>query len=272
MNADMGDGDVRIATYHVDGLFHLAQLVGIATIVTTDIGLVYHEIEISLSLQVACLLLLCLRLEISQMIIGLVGLHNRHGHRFRLWLHDNGLGLLAKYVGNVQRQFRGTEIVVGPTFQQRSAPLVGILVVVEADIAYTQSRLEVPVVSESPGMSDGESATHEPTLIMVLLEGLHKRDGPDVATHIKLASEGMNACEPATKGPFVREPVAILGHQRPMAQLLGFRKLPGVEAVEQLECRALTHLSLDTEIGCQRSIIQQIVLQTPGLLGVGGAT
>ena len=54
-----------------------------------------------------------------------------------------------------------------------------------------------------------------------------------------------------------------------MARLLRLRELPGVETIKQLHRTATGHAQLDTEIGGQGRIIQQIGLQGH-LLGTDG--
>ena len=84
------------------------------------------------------------------------------------------------------------------------------------------SRKHGTVTGISTGFIDLDTQTAGLQPSDLILLAARPSMGKTVATHVKLATEGMNTCEPSTKGPFVREPVTILGHQRPMAQFLRF--------------------------------------------------
>ena len=106
VNRDVGNRGEGVATHHIDGLQHLGQLGGIATIGGADVGLVDHEVEEGTTAKLACLLLFGLWRHVSQLVMGLVD------------FLDNGWGrqlhrlLLADEIGNVQGQFRRADIVL----------------------------------------------------------------------------------------------------------------------------------------------------------------
>ena len=198
----------------------------------------------------ARLLLLRLRLDISQLVGRRIWCrllnHHRHFDDDRLY-HL----FLSKVIGYVQRQFRGTEVIVGAAMDEVATPLILIAVVSESDIPYPNGSLQAPAVAESPGIAQRQTTSDEPALVAVVLQPLHHAEGHIDTTHIELSAKGMDTSKPPKQiGSFLLlEPIAVFWHQRPVAPFLSVREFPRVNAVKSLEGRARADFHLQTDVG-----------------------
>ena len=149
----------------------------------------------------------------------------------------------------------------------RAAGAAAELFIFNVVVAHAHRGLEVPVAGQYPLIAVGEAAADETALVAAVPQLVEQTEGQPDTGHVELAAHGMDT-EKVTVEPLTG-PETVLGHQHPMARLLRLRELPGVETIKQLHRTATGHAQLDTKIGGQGRIIQQISLQGH-LLGTDG--
>lgn len=149
----------------------------------------------------------------------------------------------------------------------RAASAAAELFIFNVVVAHAHRGLEVPVAGQYPLIAVGDAATDETALVAAVPQFVEQTEGQLDTGHVELAAHGVDT-EKVTVEPLTG-PETVLGHQHPVARLLRLRKLPGVETVKQLHRTATGHAQLDTEIGCQGRIVQQVGLQSH-LLGADG--
>lgn len=131
--------------------------------------------------------------------------------------------------------------------------------VLDVVVAHADGGLEVPVLAQHPLVSGRDAAAEEPAFVAVVLEPVPDAEGDVDAGDVELAAHQVRAEEPAVEG--LAKPVAVFGHEEPVASALRLGVFPGVPAVEELQGVLVGNGGFDPEVGSSGSPVQEVRLK-----------